>query len=95
MLLLGEHLNLFGSSVHHHHSDVQGTQEGDIEENVGEVLVCDDTSIHCDNERLFAELRDVLEDCTQVCELHRSSGRGHGRMLFSFYSNRQFFRQRT
>ncbi len=27
------------------------------------------------NERLLAELRDVLEDRSQVCELHRSSGR--------------------
>ncbi len=75
ILLLGERLNLFGSAVHDHHADVQGTQQGDIEEDVGEVFVRDDASIHCDNERLLAELRDVLKDRAQVCELHRGSGR--------------------
>ena len=74
ILLPGERLNLFGSAVHNHHSDIQGTQEGDIDENVGEILVCDHTSIHCDNEGFLPELRDVLQDCAQVCELHRSSG---------------------
>jgi hypothetical protein len=47
-----QELDLFGGAVHNHDSDVQGTQESDIEEYVGEVLVCDDTCIHCDNERL-------------------------------------------
>ena len=28
ILLLGERLNLFRRAVHHHHSDVQGTQAG-------------------------------------------------------------------
>ena len=76
ILLLGECLHLFGSAVHHHHPDVQGTQEGDIEEYVGEVFVCNDACIHSDDERLLAELGNVLEDRTQVCELHRVSGSG-------------------
>ena len=49
-------------------------KQGDIEENVGEVFVGDDASVHCNNERLLAELRDVLEDPAQVCELQRNSG---------------------
>jgi hypothetical protein len=100
ILLLGERLNLFGSAVHHHHSDVQGTQEGDIKENVGEVFVCDDTSIDRDNERFLPELGDILEDRAQVCELHRNSvaiwlwadRSPHPErpcMLITFYSNRQ------
>ena len=97
ILLLGERLNLFGSAVHQHHPDVQGTQDGDIEENVGEVFVCDDTRIHRDNERLLAELRNVLEDRAQICELHRVSGCDFGfggaRKLIAFYSNRQRLRE--
>ena len=67
ILLFGESLNLLGRAVHQHHADVQGTQHGDVQEDVGEVLVRDDDSIHCNNECLFAELRDVLKNPAQVC----------------------------
>ena len=66
-LLLGESLNLRRRPVHEHHADVQGTQHGDVQEDVGEVLVRDDDSIHGNNECLFPELRDVLKNPAQVC----------------------------
>ena len=65
-LLLGESLNLLGCAVHQHHTDVQRTQHGHIQEDVGEVLVRDDDSVHCKNECLFPELRDVLKNPAQV-----------------------------
>jgi hypothetical protein len=73
MLPLGEGLNLFGCAVHDYYSDVQRTQQGDIEENIREVLVYNNACIHGDNERLLAELRNVLKNPAQVCELHGSS----------------------
>jgi hypothetical protein len=65
-LLVGEILNLLGCAVHEHHTDVQSTQHDDVQEDVGEVLVRDDDSIHCNNEYLFPELRDVLKNPAQV-----------------------------
>src|SRR5271163_1642921 len=50
--LLGQSLNLLGCAVHQHHADVQRTQHGDIQQDVGEVLVRDDDSIHGNNEGL-------------------------------------------
>ena len=32
-------------------------------------------SIYCDDECLFAELRDILKNSAQVCELHGSTNR--------------------
>ena len=71
-LLLRERLNLRRRAVHEHHADVQGTQHRHVQKDVGEVFVRDDGAVHGENEGLFAELRDVLQDAAQVGELHVS-----------------------
>ena len=65
-LPFGESLNLLRRAVDQHHADVQGTQHRHVQEDVGEVFVRDDASVHRDDECLFAELRDVLENPAQV-----------------------------
>ena len=65
-LPLGEDLNLLGCAVHQNHTDVQGTQYSDVQQDIGEVLIRDDAAVYCDNECLFAELWDVLENPAQV-----------------------------
>ena len=65
-LLLGESLNLLGSAVHQHYPYVQGTQDGDVQEDVGKVLVGDDDSVHRNNKSLFPELRYVVKNPAQV-----------------------------
>lgn len=42
--------------------DVERTQNSDIEEEIGKVIVCDDGAIDSDDESPFAEARDVAED---------------------------------
>ncbi len=70
----GQRANLGGGAMHEHDVDVQGAQDGNIHEEVGEVLVGDDRAVHVDDERLVAELRDVAENAPQVGEFHVSSG---------------------
>ncbi len=65
-LLLGESLNLLRRTVHDHHADVQRTQHCNVQEDVGEVFLCDDASVHGKNECLFAELRNVLKNPAQI-----------------------------
>ena len=69
-LLLGESFNLRGCAVHEHDANIQRTQHGDVQKDVGEILVCDDHSIDCENECLFPELRDVLKNAAQVRQFH-------------------------
>ena len=60
-------------------------EDGDIEEEVGEVLIGHDRAIHGDDEGFFAEARDVLQDAPQVGGFHlgdlprggRGCRRGH------------------
>ena len=69
-LFTGESLDLFGCAVHDGDADVQGTQQCEVEEEVGEVFVGDNAAVDCEDEDLFAELGDVLEDSAEVGELH-------------------------
>jgi hypothetical protein len=59
--------------MHQHDTDVQRTQHGNVQKNVGEVLIRNDDSIHRNNENLFPELRDVLKNPAEVCQLHGST----------------------
>ena len=60
--------------MYNHHPDVQGTQHGDIEDNVGKIFVDNDAGVHGDDEYLLAKLWDVLKNPAQVAELHDGSG---------------------
>ena len=65
-LLLGQSLDLLGRAMHQHHSDVQGPKYCNVQQDVGEVLVRNDRSVHCNDECFFPELRDVLKNPAQV-----------------------------
>ena len=65
-LLIGEPFDLFGRAVHDGEADVEGAQEREVEEDVGEVFVGDDASIHGEDEGLFPELRNVLENSAEI-----------------------------
>ena len=69
-LFVGQRLDLRGGAVDEHHADVQRAQHRDVHQDVGEVLVGDDRAVHADDERLLAELRDVLQDAPQVGQFH-------------------------
>ena len=68
--LLAEVLDLRRSAVDQHHADVQRAQHRHIQQDVGKVLVGDDRAVDADDERLFPELRDVLQDAAQVGQFH-------------------------
>ena len=69
-LLGGQRPDLGGGAVDEHDADAQGTQHGDVHQDVGEVLVRDDRAVHVNDERLLAELGDVLQDAPQVGQFH-------------------------
>ena len=63
---LGELLDLLADAVDHHDLDAERAQDGDVGDQVGEVVVGDDAAIERDDEDLALETRDVLEDAPQV-----------------------------
>ena len=79
LLFLGQRLDLRRRAVDQHDADVQRAQHRDVQQDVGEVLVGDDRAVDAEDERLLAELRNVLQDAPQV-------GRFHVRLRFGFRS---------
>jgi len=71
-LFFREDLDLGGGPMHEHDADVQGTQHGDIEQQRGEILIRHDGPIQREDKRLFAELRNVLQDAPQIGRFHYS-----------------------
>jgi hypothetical protein len=69
-LFLSQRLDLRRRAVNQHHADVQRAQHGDVEQDVGEVLVGDDGAVEREDEGLFAEARNVLQDAPQVGWFH-------------------------
>src|SRR5262245_19293363 len=75
--------------MHQNDPDTQRPEQGDIQQQRREVLVGDDAAINRQNEDLLAELRNVLQDATQIREFHvlpgtvkamSESPAGHGAM---------------
>ena len=69
-LLGGQRPDLRRGAVHEHDADAQRAQHGNVHQDIGEVLVGDDRAVHVNDERLLAELRDVLQDAPQVGQFH-------------------------
>ena len=51
-------------------ADVQGTQNGHIQQDICEVFVGNNRAVHFDDERFLPELGDVLQDAAQVSQFH-------------------------
>jgi hypothetical protein len=56
-----------------HDPDIERTQDCDIQQDVGEILIRDDRPINAEDESLFPELRNVLQDAPQISEFHGKS----------------------
>ena len=69
-LLLGQRLDLRRRAVDEHDADVQRPQHRHVQQQRGEVFVGDDRAVHREDERLLAELRNVLQDAPQVGRFH-------------------------
>lgn len=72
LLLLGQRLDLRRRPVNDDHADAQRTEHGDIEQDVGKIFVGDDRAVDAENEGLFAEARDILQDAAKVSRFHVS-----------------------
>src|SRR5262249_22209697 len=66
LLLLAQGANLCAGAMHQNDPDIQRAQYGDIKQAVREILVGHNGAIDAQNERLFAEARNVLQDAPQV-----------------------------
>ena len=69
-MLFRQDPNLRRSAVDERDPDVQRAEDGDIEQDVGEVFVGDDRAVEAEDENPFAKTRDVLEDAAQVGRFH-------------------------
>lgn len=74
--ILGELLDHGGGAVDEDHADAEGAEDGDIEEDVGEVFAHDHGGIDGEDEGTFAEPRDVAEDAAEVGGFHGVVGAG-------------------
>lgn len=59
--------------------DVEGTEDGDIQEDVREVLIHDDGGIDAEDEASFPKARDVSEDAAEIGRFHEWRRWGGGR----------------
>ena len=69
-LLVSQRLDLRGRAVNKHDADVQRPQHRHVQQQRGEVFVGDDRAVNREDEGLFAELRNVLQDAPQVGQFH-------------------------
>ena len=68
-----QRLDLRRRAVDEHHADVQRPQHRHVQQERGEVFVGDNRAIQREDERLLAELRNVLQDAPQVGRFHFSA----------------------
>ena len=69
---LGEPADLVGRAVDEADADAQGAQQGDVEQEVAEVLALDDRAVERDDEEPVAEERDVAENFAKVLDAMRA-----------------------
>ena len=63
--------------MHEHEPDVQRAQHGEVDEQVGKVVVGNDGAIEGDDEGLFAEARDVGKNAAEIGNFHVGRSRGN------------------
>ena len=68
----GENFDLRGCAVNDHHANVERAQDGDIEENVGEVFVGNDPTVDREDEGLLPKAWDVLKDAPEISQFHQA-----------------------
>ena len=76
--LFRERLDLRRGAVHQDDADVQRPEQRHVQQQRREVVVRDDGAVNREDEGLFAELRDVLQDAPQIGQLHISAGAVRG-----------------
>jgi hypothetical protein len=67
---VGELADHGGGAVDEDDADVEGAENGDIEEDVGEILIGDDGGVDAEDEATFAEAGDVTENAAEVGRFH-------------------------
>ena len=75
-LLEGQRFDLGGGAVYQHQTDIERAQERDVHQDIAKVLVDHNGAIDADDERLLAELGDVLQNAPQVSQFHVNSKLG-------------------
>ena len=70
---VGQPADLMAGPVNQGDADAQAAQQGDVEQQVAEVLVLDDGAVQRDDEDPVAEARHVAEDFAQVGQSQHES----------------------
>ena len=66
----GAAFDLVARAVDDDDLDVERTQDGDVEQDVAEILRLDDLAVDGDHESALAETGNILEDAAEVGDLH-------------------------
>ena len=69
-LFVSECSDLLRSTVDQNHTNVEGSQHGDVQQEVGEIHVRHHRAVGRDDKRLVAEARDVLQDSSEIGGFH-------------------------
>ena len=73
--LFGQAADLVAGAVDQGDADAQAAQQGDVEQQIAEVLVLDDGAVQGDDEDLIAEARHIAQDLAQIGQTqHGPSG---------------------
>ncbi len=70
--LVGQLPHLVADAVDDHDPDAQAAEDGEVEQDIGEIVAGDDRAVDRDDENLIPELGDVGEDAAQVGDIHES-----------------------
>ena len=70
--LLGKAADLVAGAVDQGDADAQAAQQGDVEQQIAEVLVLDDGAVQRDDEHLVAEARHIAQDLAQIGQTQHS-----------------------
>ena len=71
--LVGQAADLVAGPVDQGDADAQAAQQGDVEQQIAEVVVLDDGAVEGDDEDAVAEARHVAEDFAQVGQTQHES----------------------
>ena len=73
LVVFSERPDLRRRAVDEHDADVQRPEERHVQHQRREVVVCDDGAVNRQDERLLAELRNVLQDAPQIGQFQLSA----------------------
>ena len=81
--MLRHRFDLRACAMHQQDTDIQRTENCNIDENVRKVLFRDDRAVHAQDENSIAKTRNVLKDSPEISWFHNSAETGFTRFALT------------